>query len=123
MLHVLADDVLIRTLPSPIPARDRARLRGARLATAPLPAPAGAAIVQRKVSPRGGIQVVGQRVQVGLGHASKIVTVAVDDRHLTILHAGATLKTVPRTTLDGVTRRKAYDHKTTRQAVSTITRD
>jgi transposase InsO family protein len=123
VVHVLADDVLIRTLPSPIPPRDRARLRGARLATQPLPAPAGAAIVQRKVSSRGGIQVVGQRVQVGFGHAGKIVTVAVADRHLTILDAGATLKTLARTTHDGVTRRKAYDHKTTRQAVSTITRD
>lgn len=71
--------------------------------------------MQRKVSSRGGIQVVGQRVQVGFGHAGKTVTVAVDDRQLTILHAGATLKTVPRTTLDGVTRRKAY-------ATSTVAR-
>lgn len=123
VIHVLADDVVVRTLPSPIPARNRGRLRGARLASEPPPAPSGAAIVQRKVSSRGGIQVVGQRVQVGFSHAGKIVTVAVADRHLTILDAGATLTTVPRTTLDGVTRRKAYDHKATRQAVSTITRD
>lgn len=34
LLHVIRDGVLAKTLPSPVPAGDRARLRGARIADA-----------------------------------------------------------------------------------------
>ena len=55
-------------------ARAAERLQGARLAgLAPLPDTAPA--VQRRVSSRGGIQVARQRIQVGMTHAGKIVTV------------------------------------------------
>jgi hypothetical protein len=50
LIHVIADGVLAKTLPSPVPAGDRAGLRGARIAGTPLPAPApGPVSVQRKV--------------------------------------------------------------------------
>ena len=39
LVHVIRDSVLARTLPSPVPSADRARLRGARIASAPLPRP------------------------------------------------------------------------------------
>jgi hypothetical protein len=71
---------LLRTLPCPVPLRERRRLRGARRASiSPLP-PAGPVTVQRRVSQRGQIMVAIQRIQVGMIHASKIVTVTADDR-------------------------------------------
>lgn len=52
LIHVAADGVLAKTLPSPIPVGDRVTLRGARIA-APLPPPAsGPVSVQREVPPR-----------------------------------------------------------------------
>jgi hypothetical protein len=41
MAVVSHDGVLLRTMPCPVPAPDRARLRGARQATARPPAPSG----------------------------------------------------------------------------------
>jgi hypothetical protein len=75
LMHVITQDgVLWRTLPCPIPPGQRHRLQGVRLAgPAPLPEPAPAE--QRRVSSRGGIQVARQRIQVGMAHAGKIVTV------------------------------------------------
>jgi hypothetical protein len=40
LIHVIGDGVLAKTLPSPVPAADRSKLRGARIATATLPPPA-----------------------------------------------------------------------------------
>jgi hypothetical protein len=42
-------------------------------------------VVQRKVSSRGGIQVAGQRIQVGFPHAGKIVTIEMGDASLRII--------------------------------------
>jgi hypothetical protein len=68
--------------PSPDAAlpTQRARLQGART---PGPAPLldqRPAQVQRTVSCRGSIQIIGQRVQAGLRYAGQIVTIEVDDR-------------------------------------------
>jgi hypothetical protein len=55
LVHVVHDGVLAKTLPSPIPAEQRAKIRGARVATTQLPAPpTGPMRVQRKV-PRDGV--------------------------------------------------------------------
>ncbi len=109
LLHLIVDGVLTRTMPAPVPADQRYRLRDARLA-GPLPTPpTGPARVQRKVSSRGGIQVCNQRVQVGMTHARKIVTVEVDQTVLRILDSVGTLLTVvPRTNTQEVKRHKAY---------------
>jgi hypothetical protein len=73
--------------------------------------------VERVVSCRGGIQVVGQRVQVGMPHAGNVVTVEVEDTTLRVLDEEATiLKTVPRRTTKAVTRHKAYGHRTVKEA-------
>ena len=75
---VLADHTLWRTLAFTLPTRQRARLQGARPA-GPAPTPPTEPVrVHRQVSSRGGIQVVGQRVQVGLPHARTTVTVEVE---------------------------------------------
>ena len=74
-MHVLTQDgVLWRTLPCPIPPGQRHRLQGVRLA-GPAPLRSAASGVQRRVSSRGGIQVARQKIQVGMIHAGKTVTV------------------------------------------------
>ena len=58
-----------------------------------------------------------QRVQVGLAHAGTTVTVEVDDTTLRVMDDGETiLKSVPRLNNQGVTRHKAYGHRTVNQA-------
>jgi hypothetical protein len=108
LMHVITQDgVLWRTLPCPIPPGQRHRLQGVRLAgPAPLPEPAPA--VQRRVSSRGGIQVARQRIQVGMTHAGKIVTVVSEDNSFRLVIDGETVGVVPRTTSREIGRYKAY---------------
>jgi hypothetical protein len=98
---------LLRTLPCPIPAADRHRLRGARRA-ASTPAPSGPVVVQRRVSERGSVMVARQKIQVGMIHARKIVTVTATDHSFQLSIDGETVDTVPRTTASEVHRYKAY---------------
>jgi transposase InsO family protein len=85
LIHVIADGVLAKTLPSTVPADGRARLRGARIAGTPLPSPApGPVSVQRKVPRDGVIMVTRQRLRVGATWAGKIVTVHVEDTHFRV---------------------------------------
>jgi hypothetical protein len=67
--------------------------------------------VHRQVSCRGGIQVIGQRVQVGSRHAGATVTVEVDDTVLRVLDQHNDIITVvPRSSRKEVSRYKAYGH-------------
>jgi len=102
---------LLRTMPCPVPADDRHRLRGARRATNP-PCAAGPVIVQRRVSQRGSIMVATQRIHVGMIHARKIVTVTVGDHSFRLDVDGQTVGIVPRTTSSEVHRYKAYATRT-----------
>jgi hypothetical protein len=111
LLHVGLDGVLVKTLPAPVPAAAWARLQGARPATTVLAPPPGPVTVQRRVSCRGGIQVSGQQVQVGLFHAGKVVTVLVHEAYLEVRDDQLPLKTVARTRHKEVTRYRAADHK------------
>ena len=108
LMHVITQDgVLWRTLPCPIPPGQRHRLQGVRLAgPAPLPPPATA--VQRRVSSRGGIQVARQRIQVGMTHAGKTVTVLSEDTSFRLVIGAETVRVVPRTTSREIGRYKAY---------------
>jgi transposase InsO family protein len=112
LAHVLLHDgTLWRTLTCQLSTAKRSRLRGARPATTTPRPPTGPARVQRVVSSRGGIQVNSQRVQVGMPHARKIVTVVIDDTVLQILDdQGDVLTEVARTNSKEVTRHKAYRH-------------
>jgi len=114
---VLGEGTLWRTVAFTLTPAKRARLQGARPAGPPPTPPTGPVRVERKVSSRGGIQVVNQRVQVGLAHAGTTVTVEVDDTTLRVMDDGETiLKSVPRLNNQGVTRHKAYGHRTVNQA-------
>jgi len=117
LLHVIADGKLWRTLPVTLPPDQRARLRGARIAGPP-PAPATAPVrVQRRVSCRGGVQVIGQRVQVGFRYAGATVTIEVDDTVLRVLDQHDDILTVvPRSSRKEVSRYKAYGHSNPAQA-------
>jgi hypothetical protein len=111
-MHVITQDgVLWRTLPCPIPPGQRHRLQGVRLA-GPAPLPEAAVTVQRRVSSRGGIQVARQRIQVGMTHAGKTVTVFAEDNSFRLIIDGETARVVPRTTSREIDRYKAYaSHK------------
>ena len=90
-MHVITQDgVLWRTLPCPIPPGQRHRLQGVRLA-GPAPLPPAAITVQRRVSSRGGIQVARQRIQVGMTHAGKTVTVISEDDNFRLVIDGETV--------------------------------
>jgi transposase InsO family protein len=117
LIHVIADGRLWRTIAFTLPATERARLRGARIAGPP-PALAAAPVrVQRRVSSRGGIQVVGQRVQVGFRYAGATVTIEVEDTMLRVLDQhDEVLAVIARTTRKEVTRYKAYGHHDRAQA-------
>ena len=108
LMHVLTQDgVLWRTLPCPIPPGQRHRLQGARLA-GPAPLPEASPTAQRRVSSRGGIQVARQRIQVGMTHAGKIVTVICENNSFRLVIDGETARVVPRTTSREIDRYKAY---------------
>jgi transposase InsO family protein len=108
LMHVLTQDgVLWRTLPCPIPPGQRHRLQGVRLA-GPAPLPEAAPTVQRRVSSRGGIQVAHQKIQVGMTHAGKIVTVVTQNNSFRLVIGGETVGVVPRTTSHQIDRYKAY---------------
>jgi hypothetical protein len=115
LAHVLLDGVLVKTMPSPLPANAMAHVQGARAATAPLQVPYGPVLVQRRISSQGGIQVAGQKLQVGKGHAGTTVTVLVHDHHFEVLDGQTPLTTIPRHSLKEVTRFKAYDPKPVRE--------
>jgi hypothetical protein len=111
LIHVISDGVLAKTLPSPVPAADRTKLRGARIAAAALPPPApGPVSVQRKVPRDGVIMVTRQRLRVGATYAGKIVTVHVEDTHFRVTCDGADISLHPRTEQRPVTRWKAKIH-------------
>jgi transposase InsO family protein len=108
VMHVITQDgVLWRTLPCPIPPGQRHRLQGVRLA-GPAPLPEAAITVQRRVSCRGGIQVARQRIQVGMAHAGKIVTVICENNSFRLVIDGETARVVPRVTSREIDRYKAY---------------
>jgi hypothetical protein len=108
LMHVITQDgVLWRTLPCPIPPGQRHRLQGVRLA-GPAPLPEATATVQRRVSSRGGIQVARQRIQVGMTHAGKIVTVTAENNSFRLVIDGETVGVIPRTTSREIDRHKAY---------------
>jgi transposase InsO family protein len=108
VMHVITQDgVLWRSLPCPIPPGQRHRLQGVRLA-GPGPLPESGLTVQRRVSSRGSIQVARQRIQVGMTHAGKIVTVVPEHDSFRLVIDGETARVVPRTTGKEIDRYKAH---------------
>ncbi len=111
VVHVVHDGVLAKTLASPIPADQRPRISGARLATTEQPPPApGPISVQRKVPREGVIMVARERLRIGRTYAGKIVTIYVEDTHFRVTCDGAELSIHPRRTQHPVRRWKAKIH-------------
>jgi transposase InsO family protein len=113
LAHIVLDGVLTRTIALALTPTQRAHLQGART---PGPAPLidrRPTRVQRTVSCRGGTQIIGQRVQVGLRYAGQIVTIEIDETTLRVYdQRDHLIKHVPRTSRKEVTRHKAYGHTT-----------
>ncbi len=119
LIHVISNGTLAKTLPSPIPAAERGKLRGARIAGTALPPPApGPVSVQRKVPRDGVIMVTRQRLRVGATYAGKIVTVHVEDTHFRVTCDGADIALHPRAEQRPVTRWKAKIHTPKPEPVS-----
>jgi hypothetical protein len=95
MTIISHDGTLQRTLPCPVPPRKRHRLRGARRAALRPSPEAGPVVVQRLVSQRGSIMVATRRIQIGMIHARKIVTVTADDDSFRLGIDGETVAVVP----------------------------
>ena len=108
--HVLANGVLARTVACPVPPEARPRLRGARTGTAQPPRLPEPLVVTRRVSVRGPVMVGGQKIQVGLAHARKIVQVSVGpDTYQITVETGTTV-TAPRTASRDIRRHRASNY-------------
>ncbi|CQD18931.1 integrase catalytic subunit [Mycobacterium europaeum] len=111
LIHVVYNDLLAKTLPSPIPADQYTKIRGARIAASQSPPPApGPISVQRKVPRDGVVMVARQRLRVGRTYTGKIVTIHVEDTHFRVTCDGAQLSIHPRTTDLPIRRWKAKIH-------------
>jgi transposase InsO family protein len=120
LMHVVAAGHLVKTLPAPVSADQRAQLREARLAESPLPPPPpppGTARARRRVPADGVVMVAGQRLRVGRVHAGKTVTIVVEDTYYRVLHEDEELSTHPRLTGKSPTHFKV---PATRRPASTV---
>ncbi|WP_433206517.1 hypothetical protein ACQP1G_20165 [Nocardia sp. CA-107356] len=97
LVHVVHNDVLAKTLSSPVPAHERTKIRGARFATTKLPPPApGTISVQRIVPTDGVVMVARRRLRVGRTYAGQIITIHVEDIHFRVTCNGADLALRPK---------------------------
>jgi hypothetical protein len=111
LVHVVQDGVLAKTLPSPIPAEQRGKIRGARVASTQQPAPpTGPMSVQRKVPRDGVVMVARQRLRIGRPYADNMVTIHVEDTHFRVTCDGAEIAIDRRNGQHPVTRWKAKIH-------------
>jgi hypothetical protein len=106
MAVISHDGELLRTLPCPVPAGNRHRLRGARRARSVRPQPGGPITVQRRVSCRGSLMVARQKIHAGMIYAGKTGTVICENNHFQVIIDGETAAVVPRTSISEVHRYK-----------------
>jgi hypothetical protein len=120
LMHVITQDASCgAACPAPSRPASGTGCKGVRLATPEPVQPPAAIRIQRRVSSRGGIQVTRQRVQVGMSHAGKTITIDIGDTSLRILDQHDDLiKTVPRTSTAPVSRFKAYGTRRTHEQTS-----
>lgn len=99
LIHAIAGNHVIKTLPNPLNSNDNGRLTRVRRATTqlPPPPPSGPQRVHRRVPTDGVVMVAGQRLRVGRTQAGTIVTVVVED-HFRVLDGTAELSLHARTT-------------------------
>ena len=100
--------MLLRTMPCPVPP---AGGTGSAVPAAPQPfrpARPGPSPGSGGVSSRGGIQVVRQKIQVGVIHAGKAVTVLAGDDTFRLVIDGETVAVASRAASSEIHRYKAY---------------
>ena len=95
MAVIGSDGTLLRTMACPVPAPSRYRLRGAHRAGILPPPPGGPVTVQRTVSSRGGVMVATPKVQAGVVHAGRIVTVVAEDGQFRLVIGDEAVTVVP----------------------------
>jgi hypothetical protein len=107
VLHLLdGDRTVLRSLPNPLSPAELHRIRDARPAGPP-PASTTALRVDRRVSSRGSICIAHQKIQVGIGHAGRAVTVEEADTTFRVYNGDQLLTEVVRTTAHTISRFKA----------------
>ncbi len=105
-MQIIADGLLLRSLPNPLTPSQQARLRDARPAgPPPQPAPEPPR-VQRRVSRRGALTIAGQRVHVGLLHAGRTLDVEATDTTLRVYDGDQLITEIARTTTKPIARYK-----------------
>jgi transposase InsO family protein len=109
LLHVIAEGLLVKTLPAPIGPDQRARLIGARATTTPLPPPPAQPLrAIRRVPADGVAMVAGQRLRIGRAYAGQTVSIAIEDTVFRVLLGDVDLSTHARRPDRAVTRFKAH---------------
>jgi transposase InsO family protein len=111
VMHVVANDRLVKTLPAPLPPDQRAALRGARPTSEPLPPPAPPHRAMRRVAANGTVTVAGQRLRIGRSYHGQTVAIAIEDTVFRALLNGAELSTHARRTDRNITILKAYPRR------------
>jgi transposase InsO family protein len=122
VLHLLdTDRAVLRSLPNPLTTADLRRIRDARPA-GPAPAPAtGPLRVDRRVSCRGSICIARQKIQVGIGHAGRTVTIEEADTTFRVYDGDQLLTEVIRSTTKPIARFKARKPEPPRRTSTTLT--
>jgi hypothetical protein len=111
LMHVVANDRLVKTLPAPLPPDQRAALRGARPVSEPLPPPAPPHRAMRRVAANGTVTVAGQRLRIGRTYEGQTVAIAIEDTVFRVLLNGAELSTHARRPDRNITIFKAYPRR------------
>lgn len=114
LMHAIADGQLAGTWPCPLTRGELTQLRGARPAAGPLPQlnTSAPVRVQRRIPASGITMVARQRLRIGRIHATKVVTVVVEDTHLRVLHDDEELSLHPRNPSTRPIRITAYNRRT-----------
>jgi hypothetical protein len=122
VLHLLdTDRTILRSLPNPLTTAELRRIRDARPA-GPAPAPAtGLQRVDRRVSCRGSIMIARQKIQVGIGHAGRTITVEEADTTFRVYDGDQLLTEVLRITTKPIARFKARKPEPPRRPPATLT--
>ncbi len=117
------DRRVLRSLPNPLTPADLARIRDARPG-GPAPAPATTPLrVDRRVSSRGGISIARQKIQVGIGHAGRTVTVEEADATFRVYDGVQLVAQALRTPTKQVARFKAGKPESARHPSDSVVTD
>lgn len=112
LLHVIAGNHLVKTMPAPFLPDQVRRLNGSRTAIGPLPPPPPGPVKAMRTIPADGITMVaGQRLRIGRAHAGKTVLIVPDDNVFRVLHNDIEISTHTRKTDKPITHLRATTRK------------